>query len=218
MSFTYEYARPALTVDAVVLGPDNDDLKILLVRRGCEPFKGKWALPGGFIHVGESPEAAVARELAEETSVQVKRLVQLGAYGDPARDPREHVVTIAFLALTPICEHAPAASTDAAEAAWHPTDDLPALAFDHGSIVADAIERLRAEADNWELGRDLLPPKFPLRSLQTLHERILDRPLDKRNFRRDAIASGLLQELEEWETDVNHRAARLFRFIRRKRT
>lgn len=218
MSSTYAYARPALTVDAVVLGLDTDALKVLLVRRGEEPFKGKWALPGGFVRVGESPDAAVARELSEETSVQVRRLVQLGAYGEPDRDPREHVVTIAFIALTPVCEHVPAAATDAVEAAWHPTDGLPGLAFDHARIIADAIARLRDEADDWELGRDLLPARFPLRSLQELHERILGRVLDKRNFRRDALASGHIEELNLWESGVNHRAARLFRFTRRRRS
>ena len=217
MSFTYEYARPALTVDAVLFGLDTTDLKILLIRRGLEPFKGKWSLPGGFVRIGESPDDSVARELAEETGVKVKRLVQLGAYGAPGRDPREHVVSIAFLGLTPVCDHKPAADTDAEAVAWHPIDDLPSLAFDHATMVEDAIEKLRAEASNWELGRDLLPAKFTLRELQTLHERILDRPLDKRNFRREALASGLLEELEEWESDVSHRAARLFRFIKRKR-
>lgn len=217
MSFTYEYARPALTVDAVIFGLDPESLKILLIKRGIEPFKGKWSLPGGFVRVGEAPEHAVARELAEETGVKVKRLVQLSVYGDPQRDPREHVVSIAYICLTPLMDHAPAADTDADEAAWHALDELPSLAFDHAQIVHDAMERMRAESANWELGRDLLAAKFTLRELQTLHEQILDRPLDKRNFRRDALASGVLEELEEWETDVSHRAARLYRFAKRKR-
>lgn len=217
MAFTYKYARPAVTVDAALFGLDEEDLKILLIRRGGEPFKGHWALPGGFVQVGEAPETAVARELEEETGLRVKRLVQLGAYGAPDRDPREHVISIAFLGLTPIGEHNPKADTDADAVAWHALDDLPPLAFDHGKIVDDALERLRAEADSWELGRDLLPLKFPLRDLQLLHERVLAKPLDKRNFRRDAVASGFLVELDEWEADVNHRAARLYTFTKRKR-
>lgn len=217
MSFTYAYARPAVTVDAAIFGLDSEDLKVLLIRRGVAPFKGMWALPGGFIRVGESPESAVARELAEEAGVSVRRIVQLGAYGAPERDPREHVISIAFLGLTPVREHAPDAATDAEAVAWHALDELPALAFDHDVIIRDAISRLQAEAENWELGRALLPAKFPLRDLQLLHERICDRAIDKRNFRRDALNSGVLEELDEWETDVSHRAARLYRFIKRKR-
>lgn len=217
MAFTYKYPRPAVTVDAALFGLDSEDLKILLIRRGAEPFKGQWALPGGFVRVGEAPEVAVARELNEETGVRVKRLVQLGAYGAPDRDPREHVISLAFIGLTPIDEHRPRADTDADSVAWYPIDDLPLLAFDHAQVINDAIERLRAEAENWELGRDLLPAKFPLRDLQLMHERILAKSLDKRNFRRDAIASGFLVELDEWETDVNHRAARLYTFLKRKR-
>lgn len=217
MAFTYKYARPAVTVDAALFGLDAEDLKILLIQRGREPHKGQWALPGGFIRVGEAPDVAVARELKEETGIRVRRLVQLGAYGDPKRDPREHVISLAFLGLTPIAEHRPKADTDAHAVAWHSLDDLPALAFDHADIVNDAVDRLRLEAETWELGRDLLPAKFPMRDLQLLHERILSNPLDKRNFRRDALASGILVELDEWESDVNHRAARLYSFTKRNR-
>ena len=146
MSFTYAYARPALTVDAVVFARDAAALKVLLIRRAKEPFKGRWALPGGFLDVGESPEHAVARELAEETGLKVETLTQLGAYGDPLRDPREHVVSIAFFGLTTAGAHAPVAADDASEAAWHAVDGLPPLAFDHARIVADALARVRSDA------------------------------------------------------------------------
>lgn len=214
MSHTYEYPRPALTVDAVVFGLDDENLKILLIRRGLEPFKDRWALPGGFVQVGESPDAAAARELDEETALTPRVLTQIGAYGDPGRDPREHVVTVAYFALVRLGAQAVAAATDAAQAAWFALDELPALAFDHAKIVDDALARLRFDLKNRPLAFELLPERFPLRALQTLHEQVLDAPLDKRNFRRKALDSGLLVELDEWETDVQHRAARLYRFDR----
>lgn len=214
MPFTYAHARPALTVDAVVFGLDDENLKILLIRRAIEPFKGKWALPGGFVQVGESPEAGVARELAEETSLTPRALTQVGTYGDPTRDPREHVVTVAFFALVRLGAQKVFAATDAEQAAWFPLDEVPLLAFDHAKIVDDALARLRFDLKNRPLAFELLPEKFPLRALQALHEQVLGEPLDKRNFRRKALDAGLLVELDEWETDVQHRAARLYRFDR----
>ena len=212
---SYEYARPALTTDCVVFGLDDDDLKVLLIKRGLAPFKGKWALPGGFVRVGEDLEASARRELEEETGLKKVFLEQLYSFGQPKRDPREHIVTVSYYALVNLSEHPPTADTDADEAAWFPFDDLPKLAFDHSEILTTARERLRSKLRHSPIGFELLPKKFTLTQLQSLYERILDRPLDKRNFRKKLLKLEILSETDEIEQDVAHRAARLYRFDRK---
>lgn len=216
MSTTYAYARPALTADCVVFGLDEEELKILLIQRALEPFKGRWALPGGFACVGESLEETARRELAEETGLTHAFLEQLYTFSDPDRDPREHVVTVAYMALVNLSEHPVHAATDASNAAWFGIDDVPPLAFDHDAILAAAHARLRGKIRYQPVGFELLPRKFPLRMLQGVYEKILDRPLDKRNFRKKILSMGILDGLEEIETDVSHRAARLYQFNTRK--
>lgn len=216
MSFTYAYARPALTVDCVVFGLDEDDLQILLVRRDLEPFAGRWALPGGFVRVDESVDDAARRELSEETGLGKVFLEQLYTFGALDRDPRERVVSVAYYALVNLSDHRVKAATDAREAAWFAVSDMPRLAFDHEPIAAMALERLRGKVRYRPLGFELLPPKFTLSRLQRLYEKILERPLDKRNFRKKVLAMGLLEELDEVEQDVAHRAARLYRFDKKR--
>lgn len=216
MTYTYEYPRPALTVDCVVFGLDDEDLKVLLIQRDLEPFAGRWALPGGFVHVGEAPEDAARRELKEETSVSDVFLEQLYTFGDPNRDPREHVVTVAYYALVNLSDHKIQAATDARQAAWFAIDDVPKLAFDHDRILKAAHDRLRGKVRYQPIGFNLLPEKFALRQLQNLYEKVLDRQLDKRNFRKKILSMGILRELDEVETDVAHRAARLYSFNRKK--
>src|SRR5438128_6597165 len=143
MAFTYEYARPALTVDAVVFGLDDEDLKVLLIRRDLEPFRGKWALPGGFVRVGESLEEAVRRELQEETGISEVFLEQLYTFGAVDRDPRERVVTVAYYALVRLSDHRVKAATDARDAAWFAVSEASDLSFDHERILATALERLK---------------------------------------------------------------------------
>lgn len=212
---TYEHPRPALTVDCVVFGVD-DALRVLLVERGIPPFEGRYALPGGFVRVGESLDDAARRELREETGVERLFLEQLAAFGDPGRDPREHVVTVAYSALVRLKDHEIRAATDARSARWFPVDALPALAFDHDAILARALEALRARMRFAPIGFELLPPKFTLTELQRLYELVLARPLDKRNFRKKVLASGLLVALAEVEQGVRHRAARFYRFDRKQ--
>lgn len=212
MPFTYDYPRPALAVDCVVFGLDEEDLKVLLIRRGQEPYAGRWALPGGFVRENESPAAAARRELHEEAGLRDVYLEQLYTFGAPGRDPRGHVVSVAHYALVRLSDHRVAAATDASDAAWFSTDDLPRLAFDHGAIFEMAHARLRAKVRYQPIGFELLPERFPLRMLQHLYEVVLDRPLDKRNFRKKVLEMGILEELDEVETDVSHRAARLYRF------
>lgn len=212
MPATYDHPRAALTVDCAVFGLDDDGLKVLLIQRGIEPFAGRWALPGGFVHLDETLEQAALRELREETGLERVFLEQLYTFGDPGRDPRERVVTVAYYALVRLGDHTVQAATDARSVAWFATDDLPALAFDHDAILAAALKRLQAKVRYQPIGFELLPPKFSLTQLQRLYETVLERPLDKRNFRKKALALGILQELDEVEQDVAHRAARLYRF------
>jgi len=215
MAYSYEFPRAALTVDCVVFGLDDEDLKVLLIQRDLPPFEGRWALPGGFLRVDETVDDAARRELREETGLTKVFLEQLYTVGDIGRDPRERVVTVAYYALVKLSDHRVQAATDAREAAWFAIDDLPALAFDHEKIVDMAHERLRGKVRYQPIGFELLPDKFPLRQLQHLYEVILDRSLDKRNFRKKILSMGILIELEEVETDVAHRAARLYRFDRK---
>ncbi|MEM1099699.1 MAG: NUDIX domain-containing protein [Planctomycetota bacterium] len=212
MTHTYDYARPALTTDCVVFGLDEEELMVLLIQRAAPPFKNQWAFPGGFVEVGESIEDGARRELAEETGLQKVYLEQLYTFGDPDRDPREHVVSVAYYALVNLNDHRVQAATDAADAAWFAVDDVPPLAFDHARILKVALERLRGKLRYQPIGFELLPGKFPLRKLQHLYETVLGRSLDKRNFRKKILSMGVLKELTEVERDVSHRAARLYRF------
>lgn len=212
MPYTYKYARPALTVDCVIFGLDEDDLKVLLIQRDLEPFAGEWAIPGGFVEVGESLETAARRELAEETGLEKIYLEQLYSFGDPGRDLREHVVTVAYYALVNIFDHKVQAATDARDAAWFAVSDLPRLAFDHDKILATAHERLQGKVRYQPIGFELLPPTFKLSQLQHLYESILGREIDKRNFRKKILSFGFVEETGKVEKDVPHRAAKLYHF------
>jgi 8-oxo-dGTP diphosphatase len=212
MPFSYEFARPALAVDCVVFGFDDGELKVLLIRRGLAPFKGRWALPGGFVRLDETLDTAARRELAEEAGLTEVYLEQLFTFGDVARDPRERVVSVAYYALVALDRHPPAAATDADAAAWFAVADLPSLAFDHPAIIAAAVARLKGKVRYQPVGFELLPAKFTLSQLQHLYEAVLERELDKRNFRKKLLAMDLLIETDEVEQDVAHRAARLYRF------
>lgn len=215
MTSTYQYPRPALAVDCVVFGLD-DDLQVLLVQRDLEPYVGRWALPGGFVRVDETLEDAARRELREETGLDRLWLEQLYTFGALDRDPRERVVSVAWYALVKLADHRVQASTDARDAAWFGVSDLPTLAFDHGHIVEVALERLKSKVRYQPIGFELLPPKFTLSQLQKLYEVVLQAPIDKRNFRRKVLSMDLLIELDEVQKDVAHRAARLYRFDRKK--
>ena len=215
MGHTYQYARPALTVDVVVFALDDEDLQVMLIQRGLAPFAGQWALPGGFVRVEETLDAAASRELQEESGLEGIFLEQLYTFGELERDPRERVVTVAYYALVNLTGHAVQASTDATNAAWFPVGELPELAFDHRRIVAAALSRLRGKLRYQPIGFELLPEQFTLRQLQHLYEIVLGRPLDKRNFRKKVLGMGILKDTNEIEQDVAHRAARLFRFDKR---
>jgi 8-oxo-dGTP diphosphatase len=212
MPYTYQYPRPALTVDCVVFGYDAEELKVLLIQRDLEPFMGKWALPGGFVHSDETLDDAARRELQEETGISDLYLEQLYTFGALQRDPRERVVSVAYYALVDLFSHQLSAATDARHAVWFTLDDMPPLAFDHEEILAMAHRRLRGKVRYQPIGFELLPEKFTLTQLQRLYESILGATLDKRNFRKKLLGMELLIELDEVEQDVAHRAARLYQF------
>jgi 8-oxo-dGTP diphosphatase len=213
---SYEYPRAALAVDCVVFGLDETDLKVLLIQRKLQPFQHTWALPGGFVRIDETLDEAARRELEEEAGVTDVYLEQLYTFGVLDRDPRERVVAVAYYALAKLSDHRIRAATDAMGVGWFGLDDLPKLAFDHTEIVSRAHERLRGKVRYAPVGFELLPPRFSLTQLQRMYEIILGKELDKRNFRKKILAMDLLVETDEYEQGVRHRAARLYRFDRRK--
>ncbi len=217
MPYTYEYPRPALTVDCVIFGLDTGSkLKVILIQRAKKPYLGCWALPGGFVDMKETPEAAALRELEEETGVKNVFIEQLYTFGDIDRDPRGRVVSIAYYALVNLSEHPVKAASDARSVRWFDFDDLPPLAFDHEQIFQVAIERLRAKVRYQPIGFELLPEKFTLSQLQKMYEIILGVPsLNKRNFRTRILKMGVLQEVGKQE-GVAHRPATLYTFDKEK--
>lgn len=217
MSYTYTFPRPNLSVDCVVFGLDEQDLlKVLLIQRKLPPFEGKWALPGGFVHVDESLEFAALRELREETGIEKVYLEQLYTFGEVGRDPRDRVVSVAYYALVNLSEHRIQATTDASDAAWFAVTNLPHLAFDHDKILATALTRLKGKVRYEPIGFELLPKKFTLSQLQKLYETVLGQKLDKRNFRKKIIKMHFLVELNETQKHVSHRAARFYQFDEQK--
>lgn len=212
MTTSYQFPRAALTVDCVVFGFDEGALQVLLIRRGLKPFKNRWALPGGFVRVEETLDAAARRELEEETGLKEVFLEQLYTFGEVKRDPRERVVSVAYYALVKSTDHVARAATDAAEAAWFSVLELPELAFDHAEIFGVALDRLRAKLTYQPIGFELLPPKFTLTQLQRLYEAVLGITLDKRNFRKKVLGFELLIPLKEKQREGAHRPAQLFRF------
>ena len=212
MPYTYQYPRPALTVDCIVFGLDAEDLKVLLIQRKNEPFAGRWALPGGFVDVGETPEQAARRELEEETGLANVFLEQLYTFGEPDRDPREHIVSVAHYALVNIRDTRVRAADDARQAGWFPVCKPPPLAFDHPKILRMAHDRLKDGLRRQPVGLELLPRRFTLSQLQHVYETILGKEIDKRNFRRRVLRTGLLVETDQTQKEVAHRAARLYRF------
>jgi len=218
--YTYEYPRPSVTVDTVLFTIRSGELAVLMIRRGGPPFKGHWALPGGFVEENESLERAAARELQEETGVVQTVLEQLGAFGDPGRDPRGHTVSVAFYAFL-VATTRPVAADDAADAQWVPLSTLARarVAFDHSRIIALAVERLRAElalpglASGTPRARfEIVPARFTLSELQHVHEAVLGKQIDKRNFRSKLVSQGLVEPVASAHRTGRHRPAQLYRW------
>ncbi len=202
----------AVTVDLVVLTLRRGALHVLLVERGAEPYRGARALPGGFVRPDESLEQAARRELAEETGVvDAGHLEQLRTYGDPGRDPRMRVVSVAHLVLAPDLPDA-AGGTDAASAAWVRADDATDLAFDHRRILADGVERARAKLEYTSLATAFCPPEFTVADLRAVYEAVWGHPLDPRNFHRKVTGTeGLLEDTGRTRAEGRGRPATLYR-------
>lgn len=217
--YTYEYPRPSVTVDVVVFGyTELAKLQVLLIQRGGQPFRGHWALPGGFVEMNEDLESSALRELEEETGVKDIFIEQLYTFGQPTRDPRGRVISVAYYALVNLQQHPPKAASDATAAQWFSLDELPELAFDHADILAMAQERLRTKVRYQPIGFELLPAVFTLAELQSLYETILGvATLNKRNFRSRILDMGILEEAGK-QTGVPHRPAILYRFNAEKYT
>jgi 8-oxo-dGTP diphosphatase len=216
MNYTYEYPRPALTVDCIIFGLDETGrLKVLLIQRAKNPYKDHWALPGGFVDMDEDLEAAALRELKEETGVENIFIEQLYTFGTPGRDPRGRVVSVAYFALVNLAEHKLGADTDAQDVRWYALDELPVLAFDHAVILETAINRLRGKVRYQPIGFELLPESFTLTQLQTLYETILGKDLNKRNFRTKILKMGILAE-DKILRGVAHRPAQMYKFDQQK--
>lgn len=212
--YTYDYARPAVTVDIVLFTFQHDALQVLLIRRHTSPYAGTWALPGGFVDMDEDLETAALRELCEETNVSDVYLEQLYTFSAPDRDPRTRVITVAYFALLSqddVKRLQLRGASDADEAAWWNVKGLPELAFDHVRIMDYAVQRLRWKLEWTALGFLLLPSEFTLSELQTVYETVLSEPLDKRNFRRKMLAAGVLEDTGQLR-EGGHRPAKLYRF------
>lgn len=219
MSYTYEHPRPAVTVDVVVFGLDLDarTLQVLLIRRGTAggAFAGAWAIPGGFVRPDEALEVAARRELREETKLEPSYIEQLYTFGRPGRDPRGHVVSVAYMALVRCDAVDPRGGTDAEEARWFTVGAQPELAFDHDEILARALTRLRTKVRWQPIGIDLLPEVFTLSELQRVYEIILGTSLDKRNFRKKVLGFDVLISADSRKTHGGPgRPAQLYRFDR----
>lgn len=209
--YSYDYPHPAVTVDIVIFTVRDAQLKLLLIRRAGEPYQGKWALPGGFIHLDETLEGSARRELEEETGVSGVYLEQLYTFGAPDRDPRERVITVAYYALIPSDKLQLRAATDAEAVGWFGMDELPDLAFDHPDIIAMAHQRLVAKLDYSTIAFQFLGRDFTLSELQSVYEIILREELDKRNFRKWALALEQIEETGRERRDGAHRPAKLYR-------
>ena len=205
-----------LTVDAVVFGYEEGKISVLLIKRKYEPFKGKWAIPGGFVLNNESLEEAVQRELQEETGVKINYLEQLYTFGEPSRDPRGRVVSIAYFGLVRPNTFKIFASTDAAEVEWFNISELPELSFDHKEILKIAIERLQGKISYEPIGFELLDKKFPFSDLEKLYSTLLGREIDRRNFRKKIVGLNVLDELEEKVSKGSGRPANLFQFNQKR--
>lgn len=206
------YENPAVTVDVVILTMRKRHLEVLLIKRKRWPYEGLWAIPGGFVSPEESLEDAARRELEEETGVRDVYLEQLYTFGDPHRDPRMRVITVVYYALIRADELHVVAGNDAADAAWFPIDALPSLAFDHGEILTYTMQRLRGKLEYTAIGFQLLAPEFTLSELQEVYEAIRGRPLDKRNFRKKVLSTGILEQTSHTRKTGQHRPAALYRF------
>ena len=208
-----------VAVDAIVFGYSKQDgVSVLLIKRKYDPFKDNWAIPGGFVLENESLEEAVQRELLEETGIEVNYLEQLYTFGDPNRDPRQRIISVAYFGLVKSALFQKLkASTDAAEAKWFSIKKLPDLAFDHKKILGIAIERLRAKVRYQPIGFELLDKRFPFSDLEKLYASLLDKEINRRNFSKKILSFGFIEETgEKQKAEGKGRPSNMFQFNQRR--
>lgn len=213
-TYTYDYPRPAVTTDCVIFGYDGKELKVLLIERGIEPFKGCWAFPGGFLNMDEDALAGARRELKEETGLENAFIEQFHTFSEPGRDPRGRVITIAHYALVKI--QAVEGGDDAAQARWFSIGEVPPLAFDHDRILRMAMSRLKEKIHFEPVGFELLPDVFTMPQLQNLYEAILEVHFDRRNFASKMLKLGILEDTGDRPAGASSRIPVSYRFNKEK--
>lgn len=202
-----------LTIDVVVLTIKDNKLQVLLTKRNKEPFKGRWAIPGGFIRLSENLDDAAMRILKEKTDVEDIYLEQLYTFGDPLRYPNTRVITCAYFALVRAEDVEHIFENENPEAVnWHDVYELPEMAFDHKTIIEYSIQRTRERLEYFPISYKLLADKFTLTELQRTYELILNKQLDKRNFRKKILAGTMLIETDEYTKTSSKRPAKLYMF------
>ncbi len=211
-TYEYKYPHPAVTTDSVVFGFDGKELLLLLIERGIEPFKGSWALPGGFVKMNETVEQCAMRELKEETGVENIYLEQFHVFSSVKRDPRERVITVAFVALVRKSDYKLIAADDAARASWFQIDELPPLAFDHHDIISLARKHLQELVRIRPVVFQLLDEKFSMSELQRLYEIINETTYDRRNFARKMSSSELLLDVGISDEPKHNRYFNMYTF------
>ena len=210
LMYHYKYPHPSVTTDCVIFGFDGTKMRVLLIERGLEPYKGRWAFPGGFLNMDESAETGALRELYEETGLKGAYIRQFHTFSDPKRDPRERVITIAYYALVRLQEVK--AGDDAAKAEWFALDEIPELAFDHDLVLSMALQELKKQIHFEPIGFELLPEKFTMAQLQTLYEAILNVHFDCSIFANKMLKLGVLEETDDKPKDTEDNFPVLYGF------
>jgi 8-oxo-dGTP diphosphatase len=206
-----------VAVDAIVFGYQNNQLYVLLIQQKFGTQESYWALPGGLVKNEESLQDAVKRELKEETNITVNYFEQLFTFGDDVfRDPRNRVISVAYFALVDATKLKVKADSDAENAQWFKIDEIPALAFDHTIIITKAIERLKAKLTYEPIGFDLLPKEFLFSELENLYCTILEKEIDRRNFRKKILSFEIIEETDHFSPLKSGRPAKLFKFNNQK--
>lgn len=213
-NYCYKYPHPAVTSDCVIFGFDGVAIKVLLIQRGIEPYKDKWAFPGGFMQIDETVEECAKRELEEETGLKTTSVEQFYTFSDVNRDPRERVITVAHYALVRLEEVK--GGDDARSAQWFAMNEIPSLAFDHDRILRMAVNRLKERICFEPIGFELLPEIFTMSALQNLYEAILEMKFDRRNFYNKMLKLGILSEAEERPKNASRRTPIKYRFNAKK--
>lgn len=211
-----EFFQFGLSIDCVIFGYHEDELRVLLIERDAEPFKNSWALPGDLVRLEEDLNDSANRILTHLTGLTDIYMEQFRAFGSVGRHPAGRVTTVAYYSLVKSKNYHPVASSWAKSTKWYSIDDLPDLAFDHKEIVDAAIDSLKRRMRTDAVGFELLPDKFTLKELQGLYEALLGYTFDKPNFRKKVLNTQLLVPLQEVESNVSHRPAKLFKFDKNK--